>query len=152
MQAFNLGKMTFISMFKEPETILYPVKTRAVPQGLKGHIAVDIEACILCSICQKRCPTSAIEVTKETSTWAINRFRCVQCGFCALECPTKCLSMEPTYASVTITKAVDSFQKAGGGELDEAAKKAKEEEKAARVKAALAAKAAREAEKAKQAE
>ena len=148
MGSFKLGKMTFGAMLKEPETIQYPAQKRAVPEGLKGHIAVTIEECILCGICMKRCPTSAITVDKPASSWSINRFRCVQCGFCARECPTGCLHMEPSYASPATAKSVDTFEKPADPSSGAADKEAKEAEKAARVKAALEAKAAREAQKA----
>ncbi len=107
MGGFKLGKMTFGSLFKKPETVLYPVQTKQPPAGLKGHIEVDVATCILCSICQKRCPCGAIEVNKKGRTWAIDHFRCVQCGSCALECPKGALVMEPTYAAVSRTKSVD---------------------------------------------
>jgi len=152
MGSFKLGKMTLGSMLKEPETIQYPAQTRFVPAGLKGHIEVTMAECILCGICMKRCPTSAITVDKPGSTWSINRFRCVQCGFCILECPKTCLHMEPSYAASATVKAVDVFEKPQASEIDEEAAKAKEAEKAARVKAALEAKAAREALKAKEAQ
>ncbi|MCL1796894.1 MAG: 4Fe-4S binding protein [Eggerthellaceae bacterium] len=144
MGSFKLGKMTVGSMFKKPETIQYPVQTRFVPEGLKGHIEVDMNECTLCGICMKRCTTSAITVDKEAASWSINRFRCIQCNYCVLECPTNCLRMEPTYAPTATTKSNDTFIK----EVDEEAKAAKEAAKAERVKAALEAKAAREAQKA----
>lgn len=106
MGSFKLGKMTLGSIFKKPETIQYPTQTKAMPEGLKGHVENDIDACILCGICQKRCPTGAITVDKPAGTWAINRFRCVQCGSCVRECPKSCLRMEPTYAPPATSKSV----------------------------------------------
>lgn len=97
MGGFKLGKMTLKSLFSKPETILYPVQTKEPPAGLKGHVANDTSACILCGICQKRCPAAAITVDKAAQTWSIDGFRCVQCGSCVRECPKQCLSMEPTY-------------------------------------------------------
>jgi len=151
MGSFNLGKMTLGSMFKKPETIQYPAQTRFVPVGLKGHVAIDMQVCILCGICMKRCTTSAITVDKPARIWEIDRFRCVQCGYCIAECPKDCLFMEPSYAPAATAKSIEVFEKPAE-ELDEAAEEAqaaKEAEKAARVKAALEAKAAREAQKAK---
>ena len=56
MGSFKLGKMTLGGLFKQPETIQYPVQTKTPPPGLKGHVANDVANCILCGICQKRCP------------------------------------------------------------------------------------------------
>ena len=109
MGSFKLGKMTLGSLFKKPETLLYPFETREAPAGLKGHISNNTELCILCGICQKRCPADAIVVDKAARTWSIDRFRCVQCGSCARECPKHCLTMEPTYAPAATVKSVDAF-------------------------------------------
>ena len=64
--------MTFGSLFKKPETVLYPVVKPEPPAGLKGHVEVDESTCILCSLCVKRCPCGAIEVDKKARTWAID--------------------------------------------------------------------------------
>lgn len=58
MGGFKLGKMTLSGLFKQPETIQYPVQKKEPPAGLKGHVTNDTGACILCGICQKRCPTA----------------------------------------------------------------------------------------------
>ena len=97
MGSFKLGKMTLGGLFKKPETLMYPVETKTPPAGLKGHVVNDVDRCILCGICQKRCPCAAIVVDKPARTWTIDRFRCVQCGSCVRECPKDCLTMEPTY-------------------------------------------------------
>lgn len=144
MGSFKLGTMTLGSLFKKPETIQYPAQTRFVPEGLKGHIEISIADCILCGICQKRCPTGAIVVDKPAETWAIDRFRCVQCGSCVRECPKTCLRMEPTYAPVAVKKSIDTFAKSQMSEEEKAAKEAKDAEKAAKIEAALEAKKKRE--------
>ncbi len=110
MGGFKLGKMTLGSLFKKPETILYPVETKTPPAGLKGHVVNGVENCILCGICEKRCPCSAIEVDKKGRTWSINRFRCVQCGSCVRECPKDCLTMDTAYTPPATQKYVDSFE------------------------------------------
>ncbi len=110
MGAFKLGKMTISGLFKQPETVQYPVQTKTPPAGLKGHVVNDVSNCILCGICQKRCPCSAIEVSKADRTWSIDRFRCIQCGSCVRECPKSCLTMEPTYAACSTAKHVDVFE------------------------------------------
>ena len=110
MGAFKLGKMTISGLFKEPETVQYPVQTKTPPAGLKGHVCIDVTECILCGICQKRCPCSAINVSKQERTWSIDRFRCVQCGSCVRECPKSCLSMDPAYASCSTKKHEEVFE------------------------------------------
>ena len=110
MGGFKLGKMTLGSLFKKPETVLYPVEKKEAPAGLKGHIVNDVDVCILCGICQRRCPCAAIVVEKPNRKWTIDKFRCVQCGTCVLECPKHCLSMEPGWpapSSEMYTESVD---------------------------------------------
>ena len=104
MGFFGLGKMTFGSLFKKPETVQYPAETKPAPAGLKGHVENDVDACVLCGICAKRCPADAISVDKEARTWTVNRFQCIQCYTCVRECPKHCLTMDPAYAPVATVK------------------------------------------------
>ena len=104
MGSFKLGGMTFGSLFKKPETLLYPLETKTPPAGLKGHIVNDVDACILCGMCQKSCPCHCIRVDKAELLWEIDPFMCVQCGTCVRVCPTKCLSMDGTPTPVATAK------------------------------------------------
>lgn len=110
MALFGLGKMTLGSLFKKPETLLYPLKTKEPPAGLKGHVSNDPDGCILCGICMKVCSTNCIVVDKKERVWIIDRFQCVQCGHCVRECPKKSLTMEPTYEPVAFEKSVYTLQ------------------------------------------
>ena len=143
MGSFKLGTMTIKSIFSKPETVLYPVMEKTAPDGLKGHIAVDMKLCILCGICERTCPAGAIRVDKGENLWAIDRFGCVQCGACTRACPKDCLTMEPTYKKPSATKAEDLYYKP---EETEEEKAAKEAEKAAKIEAAKKAKEARKEE------
>jgi formate hydrogenlyase subunit 6/NADH:ubiquinone oxidoreductase subunit I len=109
MGAFKLGKMTFGSLFKKPETVMYPIETKPQPLGLKGHIRNDVDACILCGMCDRSCPTNCITVDKQAGTWSIDAFGCIQCGYCVTVCPKKCLYMEPDYHPADTQMAADVF-------------------------------------------
>lgn len=110
MGSFKLGGMTLGSLFKKPETVQYPTQQKEAPAGLKGHIAIDVDTCILCGICQKTCPCHTIEVNKSDRTWTINRFQCIQCGSCVRACPKSSLTMEPTYTYVSPKIHIDTFE------------------------------------------
>lgn len=110
MGVFKLGKMTFGSLFKKPETVLYPIETKPQPAGLKGHIAIDVDTCILCGMCDRSCATNCITVSKDERYWEIDRFQCVQCGYCITVCPKKCLSMDPNYAPASTVHKADRFE------------------------------------------
>ena len=127
MGVFKLGKMTFGSMFKKPETVLYPVVSKPQPVGLKGHIAVDVDVCILCGMCERSCATDCIKVDKQARTWSIDRLQCIQCGYCITVCPKKCLHMDPNYAPATTVHEIDSV------DIPEQGKPAKKEETAKAV-------------------
>ena len=101
MGSFKLGKMTFGSLFKKPETLLYPFQTKTPPKGLKGIVALDADKCGLCGICVKRCPCNSIVIDKKARTWSINHYSCVQCGSCVRECTKDCLYMLPNAPCVT---------------------------------------------------
>ncbi len=104
MGMFHLGGMTLGSLFKKPETVCYPFEKKEAPAGLKGHIVNDMETCIFCGICQKRCPCSAITVDRASKTWEIDPFHCITCFVCVHECPKNSLSMDTAYTTPAAKK------------------------------------------------
>ncbi|MDP4120020.1 MAG: 4Fe-4S dicluster domain-containing protein [Bacillota bacterium] len=83
-------------MFKKPATLNYPVKPREYDPIVRGHIEIEIEKCIFCGMCQRKCPTGAIKVERAEKRWAIEPFDCIQCNNCAESCPKDCLHMHNT--------------------------------------------------------
>lgn len=52
-----------------------------------GKIVNNIDTCILCGLCARKCPQACITVDrKEAKTWSINRDDCIQCGVCIDAC------------------------------------------------------------------
>ena len=96
--------MTFGSLFKKPETCLYPAEKKVAPAGLRGHITIDDSKCILCSICQKACPCDAITVDKKGRVWAIEPFRCILCDSCVRACPKQALITSPDLKEIATGK------------------------------------------------
>jgi ech hydrogenase subunit F len=160
---FKLGSMTFGGLFKKPETLLYPFETKTPPAGLKGTIKVDVDNCILCGICQKKCPCGTIVVDKPNRVWKINHYQCIQCGYCVRECPKGGLTMEPVAPPAATTFGFEVFEvpdpkaakeektadapviePTGDPEMD-AKLAGMDPEKAAKVRAAFMAKKAKEA-------
>jgi ech hydrogenase subunit F len=114
MSVFSMGSTILRSLFSPPATRRYPTKLkepRSVP-GTRGRILIDVERCIFCMLCQKRCPTDAILVSKPQKEWTIERLRCCSCNACVEVCPTKCLTMDEHYSPVTVTRDKDAFRQA----------------------------------------
>lgn len=96
MGSFKLGKMTLRSLFSKPATVRYPYEKRELENlfpALRGHVVNDLDACILCGMCQRVCPAGAITVDRKAGDWSIDPYSCIQCANCVHECPKKCLSM-----------------------------------------------------------
>jgi ech hydrogenase subunit F len=110
----------------------------------KGHVVNDIEVCILCGICEKKCPSLAITVDKPAETWIIDPFACIQCYSCIRTCPKDCLTMLPQYTGASTEKCSRSITKPELSPEDKAAQEIAAREKEARIAAAKAAKAAKD--------
>jgi ech hydrogenase subunit F len=107
MAQMSLGKVVGRWMMSRPATRLYPFEKRTPYKITRGSISIEIDKCIFCGICQKKCPSVAITVTKATKDWQINRLRCIACNACVEACPKKCLNMENMYSPAVVVKGAD---------------------------------------------
>ena len=114
MSVFGMAKTTLNNLFNTPATRRYPTRVKEPhrTERTRGRIEIDIEACIFCGACARRCPTDAIIVTKPQREWNIDRLRCCTCNACVEVCPVKCLSMDNRYSPVTATRDKDIFRQA----------------------------------------
>jgi formate hydrogenlyase subunit 6/NADH:ubiquinone oxidoreductase subunit I len=78
-------------------TRLYPFHKKEPFSRVKGELKIVMEKCILCGVCQMRCPSQCIVVSKQEKTWQVDPFACVYCGICVDACPVKCLFQEGLY-------------------------------------------------------
>ena len=109
MSAFSFSKTVLHNLFAKPATRMYPQVAREYPERTRGQIGINIDDCIFCGICSKKCPTGAIAVSRETKSWTIKRFGCIQCGECVGVCPKKCLTMLQAYSTPNATKTEDQY-------------------------------------------
>ena len=82
-------------------TIMYPDEIQEYPDGYRGMIEYDWDACTKCGLCAMVCPADAMKmyVSKEESEEGkrpvrrpgINYTRCIFCGFCVSICPVNAL-------------------------------------------------------------
>jgi len=99
-------KTLFKSLGSKSPTHAYPHAPMPKDSLVRGHIEIDIDICIFCNICARKCPADALVVDRTAKEWEIEYFRCIVCGECVEVCPKKCLYMRPelTAASDVRTK------------------------------------------------
>lgn len=110
MSFFSMTKTVFGNLLKKPVTHRYPFEPKTYFKNTRGSISIKIEQCIFCGICQRKCPSNAIVVSREEKKWTINRFRCVVCNSCVEQCPKKCLTMENNYTQPNTKKSEEVHQ------------------------------------------
>jgi ech hydrogenase subunit F len=104
MRSFTMTKTVIKNLLGGPATLMYPKKKRTYTPITRGKVEVEINKCIFCGMCGRRCPTYAIVVTKDNKEWQIDRLKCCTCDLCVEICPVKCLSMENHYAPAQTEK------------------------------------------------
>ena len=109
MNIMNFTKTVLHNLTSKPATRPYPQQPREYPQRTRGHIAIDMDTCVFCGLCAKKCPTGAITVNRAEKTWSIERFGCIQCGACVESCNKKSLSMMQSYTEPDSSKKVDTY-------------------------------------------
>ena len=100
------------NLVHKPATKRYPTEAPVYFDRTRGHIEIDIDSCIFCGICSRRCPSNAITVKKDETSWGIERMRCIQCNSCVEVCPKKCLTMRNTYTDPSTEPVKDVFARA----------------------------------------
>ncbi len=97
------------NLFSKPATYGYPFVKKEYKERYRGKITIDIDDCLFCGLCSRKCPSGAITVDRNARTWSIERMGCVQCANCVEACPKKCLHTENEYTTPDYTKTVDTF-------------------------------------------
>lgn len=99
-------KRVLNNLFKSPVTRLYPYNKRESFDRFRGRLVFNEEDCIYCSMCQRRCPSDAIKVDRQNTTWTLNTLRCIICSECVNVCPKKCLSISNERRAVSTDKEI----------------------------------------------
>lgn len=107
----TIAKIILGSSLKKPATRRYPAEVREPFPGTRGRITMNINACNLCTLCARKCPTQAITVDRKEKFWQIDRWRCILCGACVSACPQKAILMETHYAAPDTAKPIEIQRK-----------------------------------------
>lgn len=99
--ALGMTKTLVKSLFSKPATLMYPRTPAKKFPATRGRLQNDISRCILCGMCQRKCPAVAIQVDRAARKWELDVFRCVSCGCCVDVCPVKCLKLDNDYTAPT---------------------------------------------------
>jgi len=92
------------NLLKKPATRQYPFVVREPFPNYRGELQIDVEKCIFCGMCSRKCPSQCIEVDKIKGTWQCDPHACVYCSVCVDVCPTKCLSMKDVHRAPVTEK------------------------------------------------
>lgn len=98
------------NVFSKPATRNYPKVKRNPCKSQRGNIQINIDNCIFCGMCMRKCPVGAIKVDRVKREWSIDKFKCVVCSSCAENCPKKCLDVKPEYTAPAYHKSTETFK------------------------------------------
>ncbi len=109
MKIMDFSKIALKNLFSKPATCSYPLEPAVYPKRSRGHVEINIDDCIMCGLCSRKCPSGAIKIDRAKKEWSIERMGCVQCENCVSNCPKKCLSMVPGYTEPSYEFTVDTY-------------------------------------------
>lgn len=92
------------NVFSKPATRMYPMEKRETYKDVRGQIGIEIDNCIFCGICSKKCPSNAISVNKNDKSWEIDHYKCIICNVCKEVCPKKCILSSEAYRPSSYSK------------------------------------------------
>lgn len=86
------------------------INARAPFPAARGRVKIEIEKCIFCGMCQRRCPAGAIAVDRAAKRWTLDPFACIICGACVEACPKKCLRLDNAWRPGAAAKSAEVWQ------------------------------------------
>lgn len=95
-----------LCLFKRPFTREYPAVIVDVPEGYRGRHTFVPEKCISCGLCERECPSNAIELV-EISGKRMPKFyldRCIFCYQCVESCPRDAIALSTNFEMSTTDK------------------------------------------------
>jgi len=96
------------NLFSKAATRNYPFFVRENFEHARGELINDIDRCIFCGTCSRKCPSQCLTVErgKVEGSWTLEFFACVGCGVCVDACPVSCLSQKTSHRPVAVERSV----------------------------------------------
>ncbi len=69
-----------------PATRRYPIEVRPPFAGARGTLEFDVDTCVFCNLCARKCPAVAITCNRDERYFAIDQLSCIACGLCVEVC------------------------------------------------------------------
>ncbi len=82
--------LTLRTFLRKPVTVMYPLEKELPPERARGVIALDTDACTVCMLCARECPSVL-------DRFDIDFALCMFCGICVEVCPFDALFWSPEY-------------------------------------------------------
>jgi len=101
---FDMIGNIFSNLLSKPSTRKYPYEKREPFAKARGKIDMDIDTCIFCGICSRKCPSGAISVNRNEKSWEIDPFKCIICSECEEVCPKKSIRTDAEYKTSAYVK------------------------------------------------
>ena len=100
------------SAMRRPVTVRYPFVKVEMPKRFRGKLAFNPASCIGCKICERDCPSAAINIRKvgdKKFECDVDLARCIYCGQCVDSCPKKSLATTEYFELAQLTRGKLKF-------------------------------------------
>ena len=74
MKLMDFTKIALKNLFSKPATSNYPFEPAVYPERSRGHVEINIDDCIMCGMCMRKCPSGAITVDRNKKEWSIEEW------------------------------------------------------------------------------
>jgi len=104
------------SAVRPPVTIRYPFVKAQVPKKFRGRLSFNPGSCIGCKICERDCPSAAINIKKiadKKFECDVDLARCIYCGQCVDSCPKKSLATTENFELAALNRETLKFHYQG---------------------------------------